>query len=150
MGAFSTAVCDRIGATYCVANPNSSGLPASIAAFGSVVIADNDVTLVTTDVAANQFGYFLMSMNQGFVPLFGGSSGNLCLNHPIVRLSHAPGGVLNSGPKGVMLFPMDLTALPQNTVFMPGETWNFQLWFRDVVGANFTSNTSDGLSITWQ
>ncbi len=141
---------DPIGTNYCTANPNSTGLPASIGAFGSEVIADNLVTLVTTDVPPNQFGYYLMSMVQGSFPLPPPSQGNLCLNHPIVRLSHAPGGVLNSGPKGLMLFPMDLTTLPQNTVFQPGETWNFQLWFRDVVGVNFTSNTSDGVSVTWQ
>ena len=139
--------CELLGTNYCTANQNSTGLPASIAAFGSEVIADNNVTLVTADVAVDQFGYYLMSDQQGFIPLFGGSQGNLCLGSPIVRFAE---NVLFSGSAGEMIFTPDLTALPQNTVFMPGETWNFQCWFRDVVGANFTSNTSDGLSITWQ
>ena len=91
-----------------------------------------------------------MSTVQGSFPLPPPSQGNLCLNHPIVRLSHAPGGILFSGPSGLMVFPMDLTALPQGVVFQPGENWNFQCWFRDFVGPNSTSNTSDGLSITWQ
>ncbi len=75
---------------------------------------------------------------------------SLCLNHPIIRFNVTPQQILFSGPDGLMVLPVDLTNLPQNTVFQPGETWNFQCWFRDVVGANFTSNTSDGLAITWQ
>ena len=108
------------------------------------------MTLVTIDVTPNQFGYYLMSMNQGSLPLPPPSQGNLCLAHPIIRFNVMPQQILFSGPNGLMVFPVDLTNLPQNTVFQPGETWNFQCWFRDVVGQNFTSNTSDGLSITWQ
>ena len=143
--------CGAIGTNYCVANPNSTGLPASIGAHGSEVIADNDVTLVTTDVAVNQFGFYLMSDTQGFVPLFGGGMGNLCLGGKIYRLNQPPTGeVLFSGPGGVMTFSPDLTILPGGVVLQPGETWNFQLWFRDVVGPIFTHNTSDGLAVTWQ
>ena len=54
-----------------------------------------------------------------------------------------------SGLEGVMTFSRDLTNLPQGVVFLPGVTWNFQFWFRDVVGPTFTHNTSDGLAITF-
>ena len=33
---------------------------------------------------------------------------------------------------------------------MAGETWNFQAWFRDVVGGATTSNFSDAWQVTWQ
>ena len=139
-----------LGVRYCVANPNSTGWPAGISGWGSPLVAENDVLLRAMNVPANQFGYYLMSMHQDFVPLFGGSQGNLCLGPPIIRLSHVPGGILFSGEAGIMELQLDLTALPQSTVFQPGDVWNFQCWFRDVVGATFTSNTTEGLAITWQ
>ena len=69
----------------------------------------------------------------------------------MIVFSHPPTGqVLFSGSAGEMTFSPDLTNLPQGIVFQPGETWNFQLWYRDIVGPNFTSNTSDGLAVTFQ
>ena len=37
--------------------------------------------------------------------------------------------------------------VPQGTVIAAGETWNFQLWHRDL-GA--TSNFSNALGLTWE
>ena len=127
------------------ANPYFDAIQQNFA-FLAEVIASNDVTLETTDVSPNKFGYYLMADSQAFVPLFGGSQGNLCLGSPIVRFSKA---VKFSGPQGVITLALDLTSLPQGTVFQPGQTWNFQLWFRDV-NPGPTSNTSDGLAITFQ
>lgn len=81
-----------------------------------------------------------------FVPGFGGSQGNLCLGPPILRFANDVGC---SGPEGVSTLTLNLTSLPQGTVFQPGETWNFQFWFRDEL-AGFTSNTSDGLSVVFK
>jgi len=150
MGAFPYTWTD-IGAKYCSTNVNSSGLPASVRALGSLAVADNWLRLSAIDVAKNQFGYYLMSTSQAYVPFFGGNSGVLCLGSPIVRFNIPPAGkVLFSGESGVMEFRPDLTNLPQGIVFQPGESWNFQVWFRDVVGGTFTSNTSDGVTVTWE
>ena len=54
--------------------------------------------------------------------------------------------MLNSGATGEVSFTLDLTDLPQGTVFIPGDTWYFQLWFRDV----FTSNTTDGIEVMFR
>lgn len=149
MGALSAADCGQpIGVNYCTATVNSSGQSASIHATGSEALADNSVTLVTTDMPANQVGFYLMSKTQGFVPLFNGSAGNLCLSGQILRLQGPQ--PMHADSCGVMSFSLDTTDLPGNTVFQPGETWNFQLWFRDIVGGNSTTNTSDGVAITWQ
>ena len=139
--------CVPVGRSYCTATANSTGGPASLTADGSASLNADLLRLRTVDVPENQFGYFLMSRTQDFVPLFGGSAGNLCLGSPIIRFS---AHILFSGTLGEMNLWLDFEGLPQQTVFLPGETWNFQCWFRDLVGANFTSNTSDGLSITWQ
>ena len=61
---------------------------------------------------------------------------------PIVRFAGHP---LDTG-SGEVVFSPDLAALPGGVVIQPGETWSFQLWFRD--GAS--SNTSDGLAIDFE
>jgi hypothetical protein len=46
---------------------------------------------------------------------------------------------------------LDLTAFPQpggTHGVMPGETWNFQCWYRDA-NPGPTSNFTDGISITF-
>lgn len=137
---------------YCVANPNSTGVPAVISVQGTPVVQANDLTLGGTQLPLDQFGYFLMSESTAFVPLFGGSSGNLCLGGKLYRFSGPPTGqVLNSGPTGEMFFSPDLTNLPQGAVFLPGNTWYFQLWFRDADPVNgHTSNTTDGIEVMFR
>jgi hypothetical protein len=126
---------------YCDANLNSTGLPATIAVTGSADVADKDLTFDVGSLPANQFGYFLMSQTQGFIPFFGGSDGNLCLGAPMLRFSK---NVLNSGAPGTMTFSPDFDDLPQGTLFTAGSTWNFQLWHRDKGGK---SNTTAGISV---
>ncbi|MEZ6015025.1 MAG: SUMF1/EgtB/PvdO family nonheme iron enzyme [Planctomycetota bacterium] len=96
----------------------------------------------------NAAAYFLCSRTQGFVQNPGGSAGNLCLGNPIGRLV---GGVaVNSGATGVVDVTANLNVLPQPTgavAVLPGETWNFQCWYRDAVGGSATSNFSDGLAV---
>ncbi len=135
-----------LGTSYCQSNLNSRGLRATLDVAGSPTVSDNDLTFTVNDAALNQFGYLLMSLNQGNTNGFGGSMGVLCLGSPMIRFS---GNVLNMGNNGTAAFSPDLTNLPQNTVFLPGDTWNFQLWYRDNV-LNPTSNTTDGISITFQ
>jgi hypothetical protein len=56
--------------------------------------------------------------------------------------------VLVANPVGGVVRQLDLTSLLQHTTFVPGSTWNFQYWYRDQNPAQ-TSNTSQGLEITW-
>ncbi len=147
-GVYDVFVRDRglstgeLGAEYCDSNLNSSGAVADLAAFGSPAVAQNNLTLVSTGLPTNKLGYFLMSDAQGDVPLFGGGQGDLCLGSPVIRFA---GNVLSTGI-GDLSFQPDLTNLPAGTVFQPGETWNFQLWFRDK-NPIWTSNTSNGLCV---
>ncbi len=127
---------------YCSANPNSTGLPAFISASGSTSLSANSLTLIAGGLPAKQFGYFLFAPGTGFVPNFGGSSGNLCLSGSIVRFSK---DILNSGNLGSVAFMPDMNNLPSATVWSVGETQHFQYWSRDVG----TSNTTDGLTITF-
>ncbi len=138
-----------IGTTYCSPNNgNSTGLPAIITAIGSLDVLLNDFALNGNQLPMGQFGYFLTSQTQGFVPFPGGSQGVLCLSGTIGRPA---GPVFNSGADGVGSVQVDLTLLPLTppVAAMPGETWNFQAWYRDVNPAP-TSNFTDAVAVTFQ
>ncbi|MCP3914380.1 MAG: hypothetical protein GY711_02360 [bacterium] len=136
-----------IGTSYCGSVPNSSGQTASILARGSDVVADNNVELEATGLSLNQFGYFLASPVQGLVMNPGGSDGNLCLSGG-PQLGRFADEVRNSGAVGAFSLEIDLTAIPIATnpfsvALQPGDTWNFQAWYRDGATSNFT----DGVQI---
>ncbi|MCP3918666.1 MAG: hypothetical protein GY711_24230 [bacterium] len=138
---------DAIGCNYCgPAVPNSAGLSAKIAANGSTVISDNDLTLTATDLPPGQFGYFLAGQAQGLAnpP---GSQGNICLVGNTGRYDDPP--QIIQGPTGSL--QADLNAVPVNppTAVLPGDTWNFQCWYRDN-NPTATSNFTDAVSVTFQ
>ncbi len=139
-----------LGVNYCTpAVINSTGSPASLSAAGSSLVAANDVTLTADDLPQNSFGYFLTSRMPGFVPLPGGSQGNICLGGDIGRYIT---NVASSGDGGCLVLEIDLTSMPQPTGSVPaaaGETWHFQAWFRDSVGGLATSNFTDGLAVSF-
>ena len=124
--------------------PNSTGLPGTITATGTALVSDNDLTLNATDLPPGEFGYFLVSATQGFFTP-PGSSGFICLNGDIGRYN-APSQV-GQGPS--LTLQVDLTNVPVNPsqAVQPGETWNFQAWYRDIGGSN---NFTDAVSVTFQ
>ena len=132
-------------ATYCSSNMNSASIiGAQLGATGSTNAADNNLTLNATDLPLDKFCYMIMSQSQGFVGNFGGSQGNLCLGAPFYRFSSNV--MVTTG--GQISFSPDFNSLPQNQTFLPGSTWNFQLWFRDN-NPGPTSNTTTGVAITF-
>ena len=142
----------RIGTNYCSANVNSTGVAASMFATGSESVATNDVTLGASLLPFNAFGFFLTSLDRGFVAGPGGSQGNLCLGGAIGRYV-GPGQIQSSGAAGTISLAVDLTQHPTPSGFaavQAGETWRFTAWFRDVAAGSTTSNFADGLEIVFQ
>jgi polyhydroxybutyrate depolymerase len=130
---------------YCSPNrPNSTGLPGTLDASGSDALAHDDLTLTASDLPADQFGYFLASLDQGLVQP-PGSAGNLCLANDVARFVTSLG---NSGTSGVISAPISLEDVPTNPPqdVVTGQQWHFQLWHRD----GFTSNFTDALSIRFR
>jgi len=137
------------GTSYCVANPNSSGGPATVEGLGTNRIANNDLEVVASSLPLNSNGYFVVSATQGFIANPGGSQGNLCLGGSFGRYIAQTG---NSGASGVLRVDVDVNAVPQpngNAVVQSGETWNFQCWYRDA-NPGVTSNFSPGYSVHFQ
>ncbi len=131
---------------YCSpAVSNSSGGPGWLDASGSDAVQHNNFALTGSGLPTNQWGYFLGSLQSGFVANPGGASGNLCLGGQILRFTSTLG---STGSTGVLTSPLDLATIPgppPNAV-VSGQTWYFQAWFRDMPASNFT----DGLSVLFR
>jgi len=140
-----------IGTNYCISNPNSTGQIGRIDAYGSPLIAANNVTLTATRLPANAFMYFLTSTTPGQTNNPGGSQGNLCLGGAIGRYT-GPGQILNSGPTGTNSLILNLNQIPTPTGFVSAVvgTRNFQCWHRDSVAGVATSNFTDATAVMFQ
>lgn len=139
-----------LGSPFCgPAVPNQVGLSGEMSATGSAVVADNDLTLVASQLPPQVFGFFIASETQGFVTNPGGSFGNLCVVGSIGRFQQQ---IQSSGSAGTFSIPVDLTAIPQpvgtNSV-APGDTYFFQAWYRDANGGVPGSNFTDGYEINF-
>lgn len=142
LGAFEFT--EDLGVIICTpAVPNSSGAPGRIAASGSLMAADNDVTLRAEQLPPNQFGIFLAGRRGGRTPMASGV-GTLCMSGDIGRFIE-PGQVLFSGA-GEFSLTLDLTRIPRPSSFASvaaGETWHFQAWHRDNGSdTNFTDSVA--------
>ena len=136
--------------TYCIGAPNSAGTGGLITAAGSPILLVSSLILHATNLPPSQWSYFLMSQSQASVPNFGGSQGTLCLGAPIVRLNTpGTGQASQTTAGGTRTHLLDFSNLPQGIVLQPGDTWNFQLWFRDV-NPGATSNTTNGVTVMFR
>jgi hypothetical protein len=134
-------------APYCDANPNSTGFASEISFLGSQSIGDNDVTLQTAGLPANQFAYYLVSPQSGFIANAPGSQGNICLSGTIGRYTSQIGQSTSAGLFTRSLGTSNIPVIPPANI-NPGETWYYQLWHRDF-NPTPTSNFSRGIAITF-
>ncbi|MEZ6016541.1 MAG: VCBS repeat-containing protein [Planctomycetota bacterium] len=139
-----------IGVHYCApANIGSSGRAAVTRAYGATSVAENCFSLTVTALPVATFGYFIAGTAQTSFPA-PGSLGIICIGGANVARFNAQDQILR-GPGGSVL--VNLAAIPGNPPrpVMPGETWNFQCWFRDSTPAGAaTSNFSDAVSVQFQ
>jgi len=138
-----------VGAPVCSSVPNSTGAAASIFAYGSDTLGDNDLTVYCSDLPTNTF-VFIIASTTNEVSSNPAGAGDLCLGGDVGR---GVGGVIgNSGAAGTFTVPADLTAMPQPTGPVSaacGETWYLQGWFRDVdVTGTATSGLTDAVGFT--
>lgn len=137
-----------MGLPHCSSQPHVGGHRARIQALGSTVLADHDLSLRCVDMPTQAYALFIASRDAGFVPGAGGSQGDLCLGGTLGRYNAQ---LQNSGTAGMVEIPVDLTAIPAGpslVAAVPGATWHFQCWFRDLAGGVATSNFSDAVGVT--
>ena len=134
-----------VGTALCSpANANSTGVGATLTASGSDVAMDNDLTFLATDLPLMEAGFLLNSMNTQMVSI---SEGLLCIGPGLGRHVDMVG---STGMTGEFSTTVNLLALPRSSGPEPalaGQTWYFQVWYRDGAGA---SNFTNALEILFQ
>ncbi|RKY16071.1 MAG: hypothetical protein DRQ55_18765 [Planctomycetota bacterium] len=143
---------DLVATRYCSpAIPNSTGQPGVFAATGTNAVPDNNLTMIASQLPENSHGFVITSREQGSVFPVNNSQGRLCLGGFIGRYV-GPGQIQNSGSTGTFSLALDLDAVPTPAgivAVQPGETWNFQAWYRDA-NPTTTSNFTDAVAVTFQ
>ncbi len=137
-----------IGTSYCPTVPNSTGDSARMIALGSDAALENFLYVSCTNMPENSFCLFITSQTPAAVPAAG--MGYLCVGGAVAR--GVGGQIFHTGSDGFVTTAVDLTAHPTptgTTSVQPGETWYIQCWMRDAIGGVATSNTSDGVGITF-
>ncbi|WP_419191324.1 FG-GAP repeat protein [Saltatorellus ferox] len=139
-----------LGELLCApAVPNSTGRAASLVARGSDVANDRNLTLEAAFLPRFSFAYALASLNSGFSAAPGGSQGNICLSGGVGRLVQ---DFTQAGTDGRIDIVINTASLPQpigTASVSAGETWWFQVWYRDANPA-VTSNFTDAVGIAFR
>ncbi|MEM6569890.1 MAG: zinc-dependent metalloprotease family protein [Planctomycetota bacterium] len=126
---------------YCVGAANSASPNGAVLGLnGSTSLSANDLILVTTSCPTMSFGIYIYGDQQTQTVL---GNGFLCVTgNPLFRLA-----IVQADLFGNNVYALDNQNLPPGSVINPGDTLNFQLWYRDSIGAGF--NLSNGLEVNF-
>ncbi len=131
-----------LGDAYCVGAPNSAGPGATMCASGSMSVAANSLVLEASGLPSSVSALLFYGPNQIQVP-FG--DGIRCVGGGLNRLQ-----VHNTGFGGVLTHALDNTNPPTGAgQIFPGQTWNFQAWYRDPAAGMTGFNLSNGRSLVF-
>ena len=149
------------------ANANSTGGPAVLTGMTGTGIGSG-LHLEVSGGPDMEFGYFLVGTTTQTMPPIPISNGLLCLSvtgGSVFGRYNVSGGPLNSigafDATGVFQnlvgtstvgsgFDVPNTIpIPGNPMIMAGDTWHFQLWYRDTPQGVGNSNLSNGVSVTF-
>ncbi len=134
-----------IGTKYCIATPNSTGLPADISASGVASEGSGGLMLSSAPVP-NQPSIFFNGRNSGQVPNF--FDGFLCATQDLVR------SAVVFGAGNLATYTYDNSDNKHRINGNPiihgsfiGQTRYFQHWYRDSAAGLTGANTSNGVAI---
>ena len=127
---------------------NSTGKGALLGGSGTASISADDLVLVGSQLPFKSVCIVLVGdevRNPALV-----QDGKLCVGGKIGRMQQHK----NTGPDGTLAFNrISSRLLAQSRLHAPGDTFYFQLWYRDtpvaVCGSSHKANTSNSYAITW-
>jgi len=129
---------------YCGAALNSAGLATQVNVDSSISVATNDFEVTVSDGIPGGFGLYFYGERRVRFP-FG--DGFRCVGGFTARLQ--PPIALD--PSGTRVRAYDLTQPPQpSAAVLPGATWHFQFWYRDLAAGGAGFNVSNGVSVTFR
>lgn len=118
---------------------------------GTSSVSTDALTMNGSSLPPNEF--VLMFMGDMFTSV-SLDNGRLCIGSPLRRLAVVPidaAGTFLAGP-GILGFAMGLPSPPAPPVLVPGSTWGFQAWYRDLTGpcagSGAFSNLTNGVRVT--
>ncbi|MFT5199965.1 MAG: hypothetical protein ACI87O_002639 [Planctomycetota bacterium] len=130
------------GYQYCTPTPNANLQYAFINVVGNNNTVDPKY-LTASQMPSNQFGYFLTSQGGSGSVVLPGNNGRFCLAGGPLGRYNAGLETFFTGTQGsgyLTIDPQALRAPNGNVAAQPGETWNFQAWYRENGGdSNFTN-----------
>jgi hypothetical protein len=114
---------------------------------GTTSYFTDDLVLHVTHLPANKTGLWLMSAAQVQVPL---GDGLRCVGSPFYRFGSFNSGPTGSASKGRGIIAASCTMLPSAACIQMGQTWNFQVWYRNPTGpCGSGTNLSNGETVTF-
>ena len=129
-----------IGTNYCTSTPNSTGAAATITAYGSNSISNNDLVL-TVNHLPSQPGVFLGGPATTQIPFF---NGFLCISGATLQRFNE----INFAFMGSVTQAVDLaTSANGGLNVVVGQDFHFQRWNRDPQAGGGNANFSDGIKI---
>jgi hypothetical protein len=130
--------------SFCTAAGNSfsaSGSPISFTGTNSISL--NNFGLQTFNVPPNKLCLAFYGLDQtAFLPM---GNGIRCINSPFYRIYPAT----TSNLLGDVDYPVNLHTLPPAGHINAGQSWGFQIMYRDPAAGGGNFNVTDGLSTTW-
>ena len=125
--------------TYCLPGVNSTGNVVRLNVSGSQSLSANNLVFWGSSMPPQQFGIFLSAPDQNFFPV---ANGVLCVGN------FKRWGVMQADIFGAWFWNPNLLSPPDpSATIAPGETWNFQLWYRDPAAGGGNANFSDGMEL---
>ncbi len=129
---------------YCVATPNSTGLPGTMTWSGSTRVGPNDFSIGAYGLPPSTFGVFFYGDSAIQQP-FG--NGFRCIASPVVRLGVQTVSVFGDAARAI-----DFAAAPFASgpgALTVGAEKRFQFWYRNPAGGGAGFNLTDGLAVTF-
>lgn len=146
--AYDLDTCDVFGTRYCSPAPATSlGEEPIVTAFGSGDPSSSTLTLRATHLPPGATSLVLASMTPGF-SMPAQSAAPLCLGGAVGRVT-VPIVSSDAGSVSVHLDPASIPTPGGTTAIGAGDTWNFQVWFRDPVPTGTLSGFTNAIRTDW-
>ncbi len=133
-----------VGSIYCAPPvPNSTGMPAILSGYGSDIASANRLEMNATNLPQKQYSLLLVGSQQAIILNPGNSQGNLCLGGGLIgRFNEQVAYTGSHGTASIQVDLRDMPALFGTVDVMAGQTWNYQLWYRDMNPSSTTNYTN--------
>ncbi len=128
------------------ANANSSGQVGQLEAYGAADAGEGYLVFEASQLPPGEASYYILADQTAVPQPLGAGLGTLCLGGQGYRW-HDSFAWIPQG--GTSQFAFEPSEIPVPGGVQAGQAWNFQLWHRDQVASQSTSNTTEAVAVTF-